>query len=199
MQMHDPLRKTGHDGRAFWREAEADDKSSRLPSSIDISTAEEAWCTIGSMSLSLEQVCKSSGRKESPNVGVNPLRAIFHMAAFIGTGAPVFDLSDHAGEENDLLISDGERGRALAEAFKDTDIVLMRGHGSTVVGTSVQHAVFRAVYAELNARYQLQASSMGKIKYLSPGECRTCVGSIESQIKRPWDFWCEEATTRRER
>lgn len=129
----------------------------------------------------------------------NPLRAIFHMSAFIGTAAPVFDLAEHVGEENDLLISDLGRGRSLAKAFKDTDIVLMRGHGSTVVGTSVQQAVYRAVYAEHNARYQLQASALGKVKFLSAGECRTCLGTIESQIKRPWNLWCEEATDKRTR
>ncbi|NTF16469.1 class II aldolase/adducin family protein [Agrobacterium tumefaciens] len=127
----------------------------------------------------------------------NPLRAMFHMAGFIGAGAPVFDLADYAGGETDLLISDQDRGRALAGAFTESDIVLMRGHGSTVVGGSIQQAVYRAVYAELNAQYQVQASRLGNVKFLSPGECRTCSQNIEAQVARPWNLWCEEAAANR--
>jgi HCOMODA/2-hydroxy-3-carboxy-muconic semialdehyde decarboxylase len=126
-------------------------------------------------------------------VSDNPLRAVFHMAGFIGAGAPVFDLADHAGDETDLLISDRDRGRALARSFTESDIVLMRGHGSTVVGGSIQQAVYRAVYAELNAQYQVQATRLGSVKFLSPGECRTCSQNIEAQVARPWNLWCDEA------
>jgi HCOMODA/2-hydroxy-3-carboxy-muconic semialdehyde decarboxylase len=126
-----------------------------------------------------------------------PLRAMFHMAGFIGEGAPVFEIRDEFGCDTNLLISDRDKGRALADCFAQSDIVLMRGHGSTVVGHSIQQAVYRAVYAELNARYQLQASQMGPIKYLTPGECETCSDTIEAQVKRPWDLWREEAAAAR--
>ena len=43
-----------------------------------------------------------------------PLRALFHMAGFIGEGAPVFEIRDAAGPGSDLLISNPELGRALA-------------------------------------------------------------------------------------
>jgi HCOMODA/2-hydroxy-3-carboxy-muconic semialdehyde decarboxylase len=125
------------------------------------------------------------------------LRPLFHMAGFIGAGAPVFEIRDVGGKGTDLLIRNHELGRALAAMFKQNSIVLMRGHGSTVVGETLQKAVYRAVYAEINARYQLQASSLGTITYLTPEESRACVYSVEGQIQRPWDFWKQQAQERR--
>lgn len=126
-----------------------------------------------------------------------PLRAIFHMAGFIGEAAPVFEIREAGGDGTDLLITDNALGRALAAKFADSDIVLMRGHGSTVVANSVPLAVYRAVYAELNARYQLKAVGMGEVTYLTAAEGRACTGRVEGQIQRPWEFWKAEAAKRR--
>lgn len=126
------------------------------------------------------------------------LRAIFHMAGFVGQGAPVFEIREAGGDATDLLISSNHLGRALADHFVDHDIVLMRGHGSTVVGGSIRQAVYRAVYAELNARYQLQAMQLGgEVIFLSEGESRACVQNVEGQVQRPWDLWVEQARARR--
>ena len=125
------------------------------------------------------------------------LRAIFHMAGFIGQDTPVFEIRETAGDATDLLISSNALGRALAEKFDHADIVLMRGHGSTVVGKSIPQAVYRAVYAELNARYQLEASRMGEISFLTEAEGRACVERVEGQVKRPWDLWKTQAQQRR--
>jgi len=125
------------------------------------------------------------------------LQAIFHMAGFVGQGAPVFEIRDAGGDSTDLLISSNHLGRALAECFDGHDIVLMRGHGSTVVGNSIRQAVYRAVYAELNARYQLQAMQLGEVTFLTEGESRTCIQNVEGQVQRPWDLWVEQARARR--
>lgn len=125
------------------------------------------------------------------------LRAMFHMAGFVGQGAPVFEIREAGGDATDLLISNNHLGRALAEHFDGHDIVLMRGHGSTVVGGSIKQAVYRAVYAGFNARYQLQAMQLGDVTYLTEGESRACVASIEAQVHRPWEMWLEQARARR--
>ena len=126
-----------------------------------------------------------------------PLRAIFHMAGFIGEAAPIFEIRDAGGDGTDLLITDNRLGAALAATFAESDIALMRGHGSTVVANSIPLAVYRAVYAELNARYQLQASSLGEVTYLTPAEGKACTNRVEGQIQRPWEFWKAEAAKRR--
>lgn len=125
------------------------------------------------------------------------LRAIFHMAGFVGQGAPVFEIRETGGDSTDLLIRSNALGAALAEKFDGNDIALMRGHGSTVVGGSIRQAVYRAVYAELNARYQLQAMQLGDVTYLTPGECAACVENVEGQVQRPWDLWVEQSRARR--
>jgi ribulose-5-phosphate 4-epimerase/fuculose-1-phosphate aldolase len=125
------------------------------------------------------------------------LRALFHMAGFVGQGAPVFEIRETGGEATDLLISSSRLGAALAEKFDASDIVLMRGHGSTVVGGSLQQVVYRAVYAEINARYQLEASHLGEVVYLTEGESEAAVRNVEAQMQRPWDLWVEQAKARR--
>ena len=126
-----------------------------------------------------------------------PLRAIFHMAGFIGEAAPIFEIRDTVGCGSDLLISNNELGHALAKHFDGAAIVLMRGHGSTVVGKSLQQVVYRAVYAELNARYQLQAMQLGDVTYLTAEEAKACVRNVEPQMQRPWALWKEAAEARR--
>ena len=126
-----------------------------------------------------------------------PLRAVFHMAGFIGTGAPVFEIRDVVGDGSDLLVRDGRIGAALARQFEGHPIVLMRGHGSTVVGESLKQVVYRAVYAEVNARVQTTALGLGEVNYLSEAECASCMSSHEAQAERPWALWKEEARRRR--
>ena len=81
------------------------------------------------------------------------MRAMFHNAAFLAAGVPVFDISEKFGA-TDMLVSDGTKGVAFADSLGDKDIALMRAHGSVACGPTLQTAVFRAVYTEVNARVQ---------------------------------------------
>ncbi|RYX96459.1 MAG: class II aldolase/adducin family protein [Comamonadaceae bacterium] len=116
------------------------------------------------------------------------LRPVFHMSGFLGSGSSLFDI--RAGHGNtDLLIRDLGLGRDLAKALGQHTCVLMRGHGSTVVGPSLQRAVYRAVYAEENARLQLSASTLGRIEFLTPEEAELAMATTEGQVQRPWELW----------
>ena len=128
-----------------------------------------------------------------------PLRAIFHMAGFIGESAPIFDIRDVAGPGTDLLISNASLGRALARCFAKSNIVLMRGHGSTVIAPSLRQVVYRAVYAEINARYQLAAMPLGEVNYLTAEEAKSCERNIEAHVQCSWDLWKKQAQERRNR
>ncbi len=91
-----------------------------------------------------------------------PLRPIYHMAGFQGENPlPVFEIRDQFGPETEMLIHSNEQGAALAQSLGDRPVVLMRGHGATIVGASVREAVFRAVYAVLNARILAQTMLLG--------------------------------------
>lgn len=122
-----------------------------------------------------------------------PLRAVFHMGGFLGTGTPVFEIRDVRGAGTDLLVRDAELGKALAMSLGNSAAVLMRGHGSTVVGSSLRQAVFRAVYTEINAKLQTVAMQMGPVTYLTEEEGREAAATNDSQISRAWDLWRAQA------
>jgi ribulose-5-phosphate 4-epimerase/fuculose-1-phosphate aldolase len=133
----------------------------------------------------------------SPNVipfGVTqqPLRPIFHMSGFLGEGTALFEIRDVAGDTN-MLISDGRLGAALAAALGSRSTVLMRGHGSTTVGASIEQAVYRAIYAEVNARLQLAALPLGPVTYLNATEAAKAATANDTQVGRVWELWSREA------
>jgi ribulose-5-phosphate 4-epimerase/fuculose-1-phosphate aldolase len=120
------------------------------------------------------------------------LRPVMHMASFLGDGAARFEIRDVAGPASDLLVVDSRLGDALAGALGESSVVLMRGHGITVVGEDLRTAVFRAVYTVVNAQVQAKALALGQPTYLTDGEARAATASNVGQMTRAWDFWREQ-------
>ncbi|HET9652651.1 MAG TPA: class II aldolase/adducin family protein [Usitatibacter sp.] len=121
------------------------------------------------------------------------LRPVYHMASFLWSGAPVFDIRT-VREDNDLLIRDRPLGAALADTLGRCNCVLMRGHGMTVVGDSIPEAVFRAVYTEMNAKLQMSAARLeGPLTFLSDREGANATASNRTTIGRPWELWKKKA------
>ncbi len=118
----------------------------------------------------------------------NPLRPVFHMSGFLGSGSAHFEIRE-AGGDTDMLIRSSYLGEALARSLGRHSCVLMRGHGSTVVGTSLEQAVFRAVYVEINAKLQLAANGLGEIMFLNEQEAQLSSDMNDGQIPRSWDLW----------
>jgi ribulose-5-phosphate 4-epimerase/fuculose-1-phosphate aldolase len=123
-----------------------------------------------------------------------PLRPIFHMSGFLGEGAALFEIREVAGD-TDMLISDSRLGVALAAALGARSTVLMRGHGSTVVGGSIEQAVYRAIYAEVNAKLQLQAVTLGEVTYLNLQEAAKAAAINDTQLARTWELWLRQVGT----
>jgi ribulose-5-phosphate 4-epimerase/fuculose-1-phosphate aldolase len=121
------------------------------------------------------------------------LRPISHMGGFLGEGAARFEIREFAGDATDLLVRNGALGVALANTLGSGNVVLMRGHGSTVVGPTLKHAVYRAIYTEINARLLTDALRLGDVEYLSPGEALATMKTNEGQLERPWALWKEAA------
>jgi HCOMODA/2-hydroxy-3-carboxy-muconic semialdehyde decarboxylase len=117
------------------------------------------------------------------------LQPICHMSGFLGAGAPLFEIRDTAGPASDMLVRDDQLGTALAKSLSGANFVLMRGHGSTTVAPSLKLVVYRAVYAEINARMQMQALQLGEPEYLNAQECEASMASTEGQVERPWNLW----------
>ncbi len=131
----------------------------------------------------------------SPNVipfaiTQSALRPVFHMSGFLGEGSAHFEIRE-AGGNTDMLISSSYLGQALARSLGSHSCVLMRGHGSTVVGTSLEQAVYRAIYAEVNARLQLAANGLGEITFLNTEEAKLASDTNDGQIPRSWNLWVQ--------
>lgn len=82
-------------------------------------------------------------------------------------------------------------GQALARSLGNKSCVLMRGHGSTVVGISLEQAVYRAIYAEVNAKLQLAAHGLGPITFLNEEEAQLSADANDTQIPRSWNLWVQ--------
>jgi HCOMODA/2-hydroxy-3-carboxy-muconic semialdehyde decarboxylase len=122
-------------------------------------------------------------------VKTSTLKPVSHMSGFIGEGAPIFEIRDTAGPNSDMLVRSPELGAALARSLGGNNIVLMRGHGSTVIGFNLRQAVYRAVYAEMNARLQSEALRLGTPNYLTLGEAVESAKANDGQQDRAWNLW----------
>jgi HCOMODA/2-hydroxy-3-carboxy-muconic semialdehyde decarboxylase len=126
-------------------------------------------------------------------VTAKKLKPFLHMCAHIGHEVPTWDSRDKFGDTT-LLVSDMQMGRDLARLLGTRPTTLMRGHGATVVGRSVRHAVFVAVYLEVGAKLQMQAMALGEIKFLSAGETDQIVARLNDYtLNRAWENWARRA------
>ena len=118
----------------------------------------------------------------------NALKPVFHMSGFLGEGSAHFEIRE-AGGNTDMLIRSSYLGEALARSLGRHSCVLMRGHGSTVVGTTLEQAIYRAIYAEVNAKLQLAAQPLGEITFLNKEEAQLSSDMNDGQIPRSWNLW----------
>lgn len=115
----------------------------------------------------------------------------------------------------DLLIRNQRLGKHLSSCFsQETNnsyhpVVLMRGHGITVVGESVAESVFRAIYTVENAQIQtasltLQlaasttaAAPVEALCYLGDSELHATTQMTQRSVIRPWNLWVHEVEVNR--
>lgn len=123
-----------------------------------------------------------------------PLKPVTHTCAPIGSDIPVWDIRDEFGETHHLVVT-MEQGRDLAERLGEKSVTLMKRHGCVVVGKTLQEAVMKAIYLQVNAKLQLQAMQLGTPDYLTPTEIELCTDMQQSPISldRAWEMWCRRA------
>ncbi|MGJ5091272.1 class II aldolase/adducin family protein [Bradyrhizobium oligotrophicum] len=123
------------------------------------------------------------------SVSHTPLKPLYHNAAFLGDGAPVWDIGKEFGA-TDMLVRNNAIGKSLASALGDKSVVMMRGHGDVTVGPAVKAAVFRAYYTDVNAKLQAQALGLGsEVTYLSAEEAAKADGVNMVIMDRAWALW----------
>ena len=118
-----------------------------------------------------------------------PLRAMYHNAAFLAAGVPVFDIRDKFGT-TDIVINTAAKGAALAETLADKPVALLRAHGMVAVAPSLPVAVFRAIFTVASANIQHQALALGgPVAALDEAEGRIADIINIQTVGRSWDLW----------
>ena len=123
-----------------------------------------------------------------------PMRAMYHNAAFLADGVPVFDIREKFGV-TDIVVSSAEKGAALAAVLADKPVALLRAHGMVVVGPTLPVAVFRAIFTDVSARIQHQALVLGgPLAALDAEEGRIADVVNVQTVGRSWDLWKRRVT-----
>ena len=125
-----------------------------------------------------------------------PIRPLMHTTAVIGHEVPLWDIRDKFGPNTNLLVTNMEQGGDLAKKLGNNRMVMMRGHGATAAGSTVEDAVISSIYLQIAARQQLDALTIGgEVTYLSKGEID---GQIDPEVTtfvfpRIWEYFSRRA------
>jgi HCOMODA/2-hydroxy-3-carboxy-muconic semialdehyde decarboxylase len=118
------------------------------------------------------------------------LEPLMGLGAVMGATVPFWDSRDEFGDTA-MVVTTPEQGHSLARALGPHAMVAMRRHGATVVGATLQEAVFRSIFSHRNAELALRARALGEISPLTPGE--TALAESYSLRVRPmsraWEYW----------
>jgi ribulose-5-phosphate 4-epimerase/fuculose-1-phosphate aldolase len=120
---------------------------------------------------------------------------IMGLGATMGAVVPFWDSADEFGD-TPMVLTTAEHGASLARTLGPHAMVLMRRHGATVVGASLQEVVFRSIHTHRNAELLLRAHALGPVTPLSKGEAEmACAYSLrERPMSRAWEYWVTRLT-----
>jgi HCOMODA/2-hydroxy-3-carboxy-muconic semialdehyde decarboxylase len=117
-----------------------------------------------------------------------PLRPVLAQAGFLPKETPLFEVRDVPGPaaERGMLVLNSALGIALAAKLGTNPVVLMRGHGETVVGRSVKEAAVRTIYTNLDARAQAAAMALAS-RLVVLDDAELAAFEKEERPDRPWE------------
>lgn len=137
--------------------------------------------------------------------GASELKPVIHVGASAGSKIPTYDIAHRTGDRTNLLINTPDLGDDFASSFSTTEapkMVLMRGHGATIVSPeNVRDVVHRGIYAVVNAGIYKDALLMSRVtlsegpQALSEGEIQAC-GAEVSAVARSWPAWVADLGAR---
>ena len=125
-----------------------------------------------------------------------PIRPLMHTTAVIGHEIPLWDIRDKFGPNTNMLVTNMDQGGDLAKKLGNNRMVMMRGHGATAAGATIEDSVISSIYLQIAARQQMEALQLGgEITYLSKGEID---GQISSEViaiafPRIWEYFSRRA------
>ena len=116
------------------------------------------------------------------------LRPVMASTAKIGKTIPVWDIRKKFGPTN-MLVTSSAKGDDLAAKLGNNTVVLMRGHGCTVVGGTIYDATLSSIYLQVNAQLQMDAMRLGPVTYLHDDEIDLIWGKNQDRsYSRAWQY-----------
>jgi ribulose-5-phosphate 4-epimerase/fuculose-1-phosphate aldolase len=118
------------------------------------------------------------------------LKPVYHLGATLGAKVPFWDSRDEFGDTT-LIVAKPEEGASLARTLGPYWIVLMRRHGATVAGKTLEELTFRTIYTARNAAMQIQAHTLGYVSPLNATET-ALAGEYNLRpgpVARAWEYW----------
>ena len=108
----------------------------------------------------------------------------------MGGTVPFWDSRDDFGDTT-LIVAKPEEGASLARALGANWMVLMRRHGATVAGLTLEELTFRTIYTARNAAMQIQAHSLGNVSPLTAAETELAgeYNLRPSPVSRAFEYW----------
>ena len=118
------------------------------------------------------------------------LKPVYHLGATLGAKVPFWDARDDFGDTT-LIVAKPEEGASLARALAANWIVLMRRHGATVAGRTLEELVFRTIYTARNAALQIEAHGLGHVSPLNAAETELAgeYNLRPGPVARAWEYW----------
>lgn len=121
-------------------------------------------------------------------VAAVPLRGVSQTGGFMGREVRLWDSADGFGATR-ILVDSAEQADSLAAALGRDWIVLMRGHGATVAGRSIEDVAFKSVFSCRDADTLQAALALGAPVALSEGEIAMIGQPGAPALERAWRHW----------
>jgi ribulose-5-phosphate 4-epimerase/fuculose-1-phosphate aldolase len=116
------------------------------------------------------------------------LKPVVAQAGFLPPETPLFEIRDANRNQpkRGMLVINADLGAALAKTLGSNPVVLMRGHGDTVVGSSVREATVRTIYTHIDAQAQSAALALSPNITVMNAEELANNASENFDADRPW-------------
>ena len=124
------------------------------------------------------------------SIADKPYLPVNNRGSYFADGIPVYDHCHNIKTE--------ERGVELAKVLDRHRAVIIRGHGSVVVGENVKAVLFGAYFSELNAKYQIGAYRMGTQPHALTEDEKMEYSRFWGQriYEKVWNYYFDKATTK---
>jgi ribulose-5-phosphate 4-epimerase/fuculose-1-phosphate aldolase len=109
---------------------------------------------------------------------------VFARAVPLGPRVPVLD---YPGQ-----IDTGDKGKMVAQALGSGKALLLRGHGTVVVGDTLEEACVNSFMLEMNAEVQFRATLLGQVKAVTPEEAGVSQNARGYKPTSAWSYFVDK-------